>query len=410
LYFKDNGGVLDLTDSVVRTLCVHCEGWGLDALVKSSEGYREKSRFTSGAPSHEDLPSRFRILLNGGPYEVEDALRKMMGGEQHTSSEEALVPPEEAIANLKFLFVVLPLRSPAKYGLDSTHGLQLVARIFTTTADIFASTVGPGAEKWKALWMECFVDMILSLVDDEDLLKGMLTGVPNRASIEALGSTELMSIILTYKYLGGPIILFWLEFFAFIVLFGNIVVLVSSTVPELGFVILGILLITYFTLREFNLMSSNRRAEIDRRHQKMNEAKASDEIVQNAALTRSLTSSTGTSFDMPEESKEEKDAVHVDEDDEETNKVFAKRFDGSRKNQFLNDWLFLSYAWRSNVFNWISVAAWISGWIVLIDLLQVSISLLSEGDEFQYSSSETNLHVASICFFCLKFLGFLKGQ
>lgn len=116
-----------MTDPVVHTLCASVGHWGLDALSKSSEAYRNrhhrKTRSASFAtnPSSQgsnltssssttplnggqdsivgEISPEFKVLVNGDPYQVEAFIGNMM--RDGTA--------EETFANLKFLFVVLPV-------------------------------------------------------------------------------------------------------------------------------------------------------------------------------------------------------------------------------------------------------------------------------------------------------------
>jgi hypothetical protein len=70
--------------------------------------------------------------------------------------------------------------------LNATSGLQLITRILTTTANVYASKTGADADEWKELWMSAFSDGALYMIQDEDMLKGMLTDGPTKAAVEAL--------------------------------------------------------------------------------------------------------------------------------------------------------------------------------------------------------------------------------
>jgi hypothetical protein len=43
------------------------------------------------------------------------------------------------------------------------------------------------------------------------MLKGMLTDVPSRSSVEALASTEIMTTVLKLKFGAGPVLIFYFE-------------------------------------------------------------------------------------------------------------------------------------------------------------------------------------------------------
>ena len=79
---------------------------------------------------------------------------------------------EASKANLHYIFSILPLRDPAQYGLSSTDGIELVARLFATTADVYANAVGDDSDDLKAEWMKAFVDALVFMIEDEGMLKG----------------------------------------------------------------------------------------------------------------------------------------------------------------------------------------------------------------------------------------------
>ena len=88
----------------------------------------------------------------------------------------------------------LQLQDPGQYGLTATQGLQLVARIFTTVTDVYANASSPDDVQIKNQWMVAFVDVCYSLILDDGVLKGMLTNSPSTSSLEALASTEFMTV------------------------------------------------------------------------------------------------------------------------------------------------------------------------------------------------------------------------
>ena len=168
------------------------------ALSRSKEAYRfhqgkgqsARTNNTSNPNSHgaqsaqpgskaNSLPEHFSILLTGNHFEVEKFVHSFM-----TKAEGATA--EDRTAYLKFLFVLLPLRSPTYFGLNPTAGLQLVTRILVTTANVYAAKSGAGAEEWKKQWMSAFADGALYMIQDEFMLKGMLTDGPTKAAVEAL--------------------------------------------------------------------------------------------------------------------------------------------------------------------------------------------------------------------------------
>ena len=108
--------------------------------------------------------------------------------------------PVDGITKLKFLLgVFLPLRAPRKYGLSATQGLQIMAKVMTAVADCYAEECGNQMVEKKTNWMAGVSDAALAFIEDEGLLKGMLTDAPSKSSVEALASTEIMAVILNYK-------------------------------------------------------------------------------------------------------------------------------------------------------------------------------------------------------------------
>ena len=149
MYFKFNVGKLRYEDPLVRALCSR-GGWrGLDLLARSSMAYANLS-----------LPDEYRCLVNGSPYEVEVLVENCMRDGN----------PLSAAAKLKFLSLLVPLRSLVQYGLSSSQGLELVARILTTMSEVYAQTTGPDAELMKRRWMSAFMDVCIFMIHDEGML------------------------------------------------------------------------------------------------------------------------------------------------------------------------------------------------------------------------------------------------
>jgi len=149
------------------------------------------------------LPLDHRVILNGNHYEVESIVEKMMRDGNHRSTA----------AKFKYLLAILPCRAPNKFGLSSTSGLEFGARILTASADIYCNTKGPGSSLLKKRWMAAFVDITTWMIQDDEMLHGMLRHSPSKLSVEAISSTELMGIVLHFKFLEGPILLFAARYF-----------------------------------------------------------------------------------------------------------------------------------------------------------------------------------------------------
>ena len=75
-------------------------------------------------PRAAALPSAAR----GQPFQLETFVKNIM---------HLPVAGGEMEASLKFMFVVMPLRAPTKYGLSSSQGLNFFTKILTTVVDIY---------------------------------------------------------------------------------------------------------------------------------------------------------------------------------------------------------------------------------------------------------------------------------
>lgn len=179
-----------------------------------------------------------QVFADGNSFEVETFTTELM-----TSRH-----PE---AQTKFLFVFLPLRSPNKYGLSSTQALQIMTKVLIASSDCYAASKDA---RLKAIWLDAFADVATCLIEDDDLLSGMLMDVPSSSSVEALASTELMSVILTVKFNCGPVLLFWVEVTLFVAQLALMLAQLTSKEPELWNGVLCLLLTIYFTGREVKQM------------------------------------------------------------------------------------------------------------------------------------------------------------
>ena len=70
-------------------------------------------------------------------------------------------------ANMKFLFSILPLRHPTYYGLTSSQGLEFVARIMTSAADVYSQTTGPDADVQKRRWLVALMDVCTFMIQGQ---------------------------------------------------------------------------------------------------------------------------------------------------------------------------------------------------------------------------------------------------
>lgn len=267
---------MELSDPLVNILCSQPGPWGISALAHSTEAYRAHSAvsiFQNGLglesfsqeqdeqaadnirsdDRHAELPERFRKFLIGTPWEVESFVRELMvEGDADSIS-----------ANIKFLFVILPLRSPTKYGLSSTQGVQLVTRIINMTAHVYALENGDNSEALKRIWLRAFADSALYVIQDEDLLTGMLSNPPSKESLEALASTPFMQTVLTFKFQSGPVLIFYTELCLFVFLCTMVLGSILVTTTSLVTVLLGLCATAYFTIRELHHIFDSRAKEIE---------------------------------------------------------------------------------------------------------------------------------------------------
>ena len=81
------------------------------------------------------------------------------------------------------------------------------------------------------------------------ILQGHTTSVFASNSSPPFLSRCVVKIILDYKYRGGPMLIFWLEFGTFTLLY-VIVSLLTTASPNLALYLLGLVITAYFTSRE----------------------------------------------------------------------------------------------------------------------------------------------------------------
>lgn len=265
-YFKRNWkSKMEVSDQVVFFLCSQPGSWGINALVHSAEAYRSHStRFSLnsglGSFSQENaasnansmqsndqqaqLPEKFRKFLTGSPWKLERFVRELM------TEDDA----ESIIANIKFLFVLLPLRSPTKYGLSSTQGVQLVTRIINTISNVFALERGEKSEAFKQIWLRAFADCAMYAILDEGLLSGMLSNPPSKESLEALSITPLIQTVLSFKFRSGPVLIFYGELCLFIFMCTLVLESILAPRTSLVTVVLGLCATAYFSAREIHHM------------------------------------------------------------------------------------------------------------------------------------------------------------
>ena len=109
---------------------------------------------------HREL-RRFRVLIDGNPFQVETFVKDIM---------HLPIAGGEMAAQLKFMFVVVPLRAPNQYGMSSSQGLNFFTKILTSVVDTYAEEKDADV---KRCWMEAFAEAALCLIVDENLLSGV---------------------------------------------------------------------------------------------------------------------------------------------------------------------------------------------------------------------------------------------
>ena len=260
-YFKRNPVSVGMdveNDLVVRTLCSASGYWGLsvlscsnEAFTVSVEGAQASAKYSAGR-----LPPKFNVLFGGNLFEVESFVRDFMKIRDDDVDEFLLE------SRIKFLFLLLPLRTPTKYGLTPTQGLQLVTRVLISMENVYADASGKGSDEAKQRWMGAFADAALFMIQDDQMLRGMLSDPPSKAAVEALSSTEFMTTVLSYKFSSGPILLFLGEFALHIFLFALVISNMVSTVSHIYLAVPALLINLYFTVREVHFMWKVRAQEM----------------------------------------------------------------------------------------------------------------------------------------------------
>ena len=390
-------------DPLVDALCRACDAWGLEALVKSRAGYRKPHLMS------REL-RRFRVLLEGNPFQLETFVKNIM---------HLPVAGGEMEASLKFMFVVMPLRAPTKYGLSSSQGLNFFTKILTTVVDIYAEEKD---QKLKKIWMRAFAEAALSLINDENLLSGMFLDSPSVSSVEALVSTEFLSTLLRYKFNAGPILVFGLETVLFTLLFAIIAYQILIPVPTLLPVCMSCLFTLYFTMREVHQMHSGRheelkscQAEKDKAHFLAHQPQTQQQQQQHLPELHQPSSTASSSSPSSPDAAEAK--PHWCEMCVTALWKQMQMVNEKNMSYCLTAYLMMPVAWRSDPFNWIDLLTLISCWITQAGLLRHGIDVQRE----QYADDDSNdepirlyegeysVRVMCIAFLSLKLFGFLRG-
>ena len=219
---------------------------------------------------------------------------------------------------------------------------------------------------------------------DEGMLPGMFTKPPSNQAVEAVASTELMRIVLHYKYLTGPIVIFAFDILIFLVLFSVISRLITSKDPDLAMALSGMIFNLYFTLREVHKLMTLRAQEIAaveannetlekamaaearaaRDRKKLNtegkRLKAESAVVGAFDSRRKSFSKVNYPSDSETESDQEVEDIEAEEESEASEEfryLFAvqtigKTCDLDNISYLITVHLGFAVAWRKNVFNW----------------------------------------------------------
>jgi len=458
-YFRENSGrrnpspshpgaaPLDIRDPLLRALCDDKAGiWGLEAIAKCSEVYRsQQTAVRTGPPGAKvrggsthgssgsgfrqtatEMPPQFQVLLTGDLYQVERFVAECMEGGE----------PEDAVAALKLLFVVLPLRAPTKYGLTSTQGLLLATRVLNAVADVYSSSTGDACQNKRKRWMRAISDAALFMIQDDGMLKGMLTDPPSQSALEALASTELMTTVLHLKFNSGPVMFFLAEFFLFLALGALIVSVILSGGSAFTPAVVGMVLAFYFTARELHHMQQSRAHEMStmfaEQHAMERQAGRRKSLLNHHEHIRAARPASTARRTAPRSSKVtvKRRMSHTlgllegnndadDESDETEDEavdtrlcLWAPHISAEGISRFVTVYLGLSSSWRSNAFNWINFFALLGCWITLLN--QIASATLSSlrSDYFVRSlplKIETAVHVVTVFFLWIKGLGYLRG-
>lgn len=444
-YFKHNPSAIfdPALDTVVQFFCSSVSrSWGLSAISHSSGAYRARDQIHEGS-----IPVRFRPLLTGDPYQIEKLVRSCM-----TQSDAEL-----ATAELKFLFVLIPLRAPTKFHLNSTQAIALATRVYTTAVDIYASATNENFHDEKKKWMESIVDIVMYLVHDEGLLNKMLAETPSSRALEALASTEIMATVLRLKFRGGPMLLFMAEFALFGLLGALVLSAILSPISDIATALFGLVTVIYFLVREVHHMAKGRTHEMSSYSSDISQHKAKWTQAGNrgslpGVYSKKTNEGLGDAGRVGKQGQEMETIPHNlrgtsaqqkesrsayrrmsllvrgsrtqgagDEDTESDDDDAATVFEicghtliWTNISQFITVYLGLNEAWRNSIFNWINAGALCSSLITLLNTLVAASVIVAEkgnGSEMNIIPKHilVHFHVLTVSLLCLRAISFLRG-
>ena len=102
----------------------------------------------------------------------------------------------------------------------------------------------------RTCWIGASADVAMGLIQDPELLKGLLAEAPSKRSIEAVASTAFIGVILQYKFLAGPVLVFAGECFLFMVFFAMVLYQTLADAPTL--VVCNLYIYVSLLLRSFH--------------------------------------------------------------------------------------------------------------------------------------------------------------
>ena len=131
----------------------------------------------------------------------------------------------------KFMLMLVPLKDPKKFhGWVPGKGIVMMAKVFDAVQAAIAHTSAMSTEPEfgsremlrlkvrEEAWLEACVDVVAYMVADPQLIHGMLLHAPPAHTLELIGSSALLKVVIDRKYMAGPIYAFYIEFALYTVL------------------------------------------------------------------------------------------------------------------------------------------------------------------------------------------------
>jgi hypothetical protein len=164
---------------------------------------------------------------------------------------------------------------------DAPTGLGAVAsRAVVTQArnlDAIATTLKSAPSSKRDACIDDLAPRVLRLVKDEELLLTFEQRLVSKSAVEQLTPSPLFRVVLNFKFVAGPRVVLWLDIFLFALLFLSFtrLTIVDSAWKDKGRwfpaenkveIILGFIILTYFSLREVLNVYYDRKRELAVRH------------------------------------------------------------------------------------------------------------------------------------------------